>query len=81
MNTVTPKQIQALMADSTFETAKMGQKTCVVVCTLPSGFEVVGTGSCVDPANYDHETGVQIAKKKIEDKLWELLGYVLQNQL
>lgn len=60
---------------------KMGEKTTVCCATLQNGFEVIGTSSCVDPANYDYEIGKEIAKKEVLDKIWELEGYLLQSAI
>jgi hypothetical protein len=59
----------------------MGEKTCVVTCTTPSGFVIVESSSCVDPANYDERIGYEICKDRIINKLWELEGYCLQKEL
>jgi len=80
-NTVTPEQIDYLFSQCKFESAKLGKKTCVVVAILPNGFEICGTGSCVDPNKYDQKIGEEIAKEQIKNKLWELEGYILQRRL
>lgn len=76
---VTPEQIAAILAASKVEDVKMGEKTTVVSVTLPNSFVIVQSSSCVDPKNYDHELGKQICMKRIEDKVWELEGYLLQS--
>ncbi len=63
---------------ATFESTKIGDKTTVVRATLKNGFEIVETSACVDKANYDQELGTKICMKRIEDKVWELLGFLLQ---
>jgi hypothetical protein len=60
------------------ESTKIGEKTTVVRATLKNGFEIIETSSCVDKANYDQELGTKICMKRIEDKVWELLGFLLQ---
>lgn len=77
-NKVTPEQIQRILLNSTMETTKLGRKTTCVTAILPSGFEIVATSSCVDPANYDEALGRNLCIRKIEDKLRELEGYRLQ---
>lgn len=57
---------------------KLGEKTCVVLDSTITGFDMVGTSACVDPANYSEEIGSEIARKDITDKLWGHLGFVLQ---
>ena len=78
MDKVTANQIASLITKSTLTTTKLGAKTTCVTCQLPSGFEIVATSACVDPANYDEALGRNLCIRKIEDKLWELEGYRLQ---
>lgn len=53
-------------------------KTTVVVCTLVNGFAITASSACVDPANYDEQIGAEICMKIIKDKIWFLLGFLLQ---
>lgn len=75
MGGVSRETIDGLLAASTFMVTKVGSKTCLVVCTLPSGFEITATSACDDPKDYDEDVGLGICKKKIADKVWELEGY------
>lgn len=81
-NKVTPEKIKAILDNSEYDVqhAVFG-KVCIVTAKLPNGFTIVGTGSCVDPANYDEEIGYAIALKEIENKLWLVEGYLLQSKL
>jgi len=63
---------------SSIETSTMGEKTTVVRCVLRNGFEIWETSTCVDPRNYDQKIGEQICMERIENKIWELLGFLLQ---
>ena len=74
---VTKEHVQDLMERSTFEVMKMMDKTTVVACKLPSGFVIVESSSCINPANYVEELGESICKKRIENRLYELEGYRL----
>lgn len=56
----------------------MGQKTTVVRAILRNGFEIVESSSCVSSENYSEELGAQLCMEKIKDKVWELLGFLLQ---
>lgn len=56
----------------------LGEKTTLVRCTLVNGFEVVEASACVDKANYNEEIGAEICLSKIKDKIWMLLGFLLQ---
>lgn len=60
------------------ETKTMGDRTTVVRCVLRNGFEIVESSSCVDPKNYSEKMGHEICMGKIRDKIWELLGFLLQ---
>lgn len=60
------------------ETRTMGDRTTVVRCVLRNGFEIVESSSCVDPKNYSEQMGHDICMNKIKDKIWELLGFLLQ---
>lgn len=80
-NTVTQSVIDELMESCDIEVATAFDKCTIVACKLPNGFVIVESSSCVDPANYDEDMGVDICMKNIEKKLWELEGYLLQNKL
>lgn len=70
--------IGAIVAASTVEIIKIGPKTTVVQLTLPNGFAITESSSCVDPANYNEDLGLEYAMKRIEPKIWELYGFHLQ---
>lgn len=59
-------------------TTTLGEKTTVVRVVLANGFEIVEASSCVDKANYSQEIGEQICLERIKNKIWELLGFLLQ---
>ena len=44
----------------------------------PTGFTDFATSACVDPKNYSEEIGGDICIKKINDRLWGFLGFMLQ---
>jgi hypothetical protein len=80
-NTVTNEQIKEIMDNSNFLIKTFLNKTTIVICQLPNGFTIVESSSCVDPTNYDEQVGAEICKKRIENKVWELEGYKLQDSL
>ena len=45
---------------------------------LKNGFEIIESSSCVDKDNYNEEIGAECCMKKIKDKIWMLLGFLLQ---
>ena len=60
------------------ETVTMGGKTTVVRAMLKNGFEIVESSSCVSAENYDEKLGEEICMERIRNKVWELLGFLLQ---
>ena len=63
------------------EVEKFRDKTTIVKAILKNGFVLIEHSSCVDPINFDMELGKQICIERIENKIWELLGFKLQCDL
>lgn len=80
-NTVTKRQIDELLEKSEIKFETVYSKVTVVSCKLPNGFVLTESSGAVDPANYDEKIGTGICMARIENKLWELEGYVLAKQL
>lgn len=80
-NTVTAEQIETIFNNSTMIIEKHFDKCTVVILRLPNGFVLVESSSCVDPENYDEQIGVDICVERLKDRVWELEGYKLQNEL
>ena len=81
-NTVTIDDIKANMQDVIVRTLiDFDKPTTYVTVRMLNGFTIRESATCVDPDNYDEEIGKQICMKKIEDKIWFLLGYQLQESL
>jgi hypothetical protein len=81
MNKVTQEHINQLLDYAETEEYTFHGKQHVVSYKFPNGFAIIGVGSCVDPANFDIELGRKYAREQVENKLWELEGYLLQNIL
>lgn len=76
---LTPEDIDAKIKDKTFTNLPSGK--CVVCeITLQNGFTVRGESACVSPKNFDQEIGNKIAFKNAREKVWQLEGYLLQEQ-
>lgn len=60
------------------ETVTMGGKTTVVRAVLKNSFVIVESSSCVSAENYDEKLGEEICMERIRNKVWELLGFLLQ---
>lgn len=81
MNKISQEHIDEMITQSFINYSKIGEKTAIACATLPNGFEIITYSSCIDPENYDQEVGNEICHRKIEEKLWELEGYLLQERL
>jgi hypothetical protein len=75
---ITEDAIKQIVEVSKIQTHFFPPKTTVVAVTLPSGFVIVESSSCVDPDNYDGNIGFDICMNRIRNKVWELEGYRLQ---
>lgn len=73
---VSPGMVEDFLRETWTET--LGEKTTVVRAVLRNGFEIVESSSCVSPENYDEAMGRDICLEKIRDRVWELLGFLLQ---
>ena len=60
------------------EVTTMGDRTTVVRAVLRNGFVLVESSSCVSAENYDEQLGADICLRHIKDKVWMLLGFLLQ---
>lgn len=56
----------------------LGEKTTLVRVVLVNGFELIESSACVDKENYDEAIGAECCLAKIKDKVWTLLGFLLQ---
>jgi len=61
-----------------YDVKKWGDKTTVVHAILVNGFIITESSSCVDPSNFNMDIGESICKEKINNRLWEMLGFMLQ---
>lgn len=80
LRTDNPSISQAMVDNFIAETEviTMGEKTTVVRAVLINGFEIIEASSCVSVENYDKRLGTEICLGRIKNKIWELLGFLLQ---
>lgn len=81
INSVTAEHVQHIMDNAEYEVFTVFDKCTVVSCRLPNGFVIVESSASVDAENYNEELGAEICFSKIVDKVWELEGYKLQNEI
>lgn len=77
---ITPDHIDSLIVNETYTVLPSGK---VMVCelTLKNGFTVRGEGSAVSKANFNEEIGREVSRKNAREQIWQLEGYLLQEQL
>lgn len=80
-NTLTKEYVDKIVHSSKFTYSTQFGKETVVTMQLPNGFVLTESSACVDPANYDEKLGYEICIRKLTDRVWELEGYLLQNEL
>lgn len=80
-NTVTLEHITKIFTDSIKKTSTIFGKCYLMAVQLPSGFIIVESSACVDVENYNEQMGKQICTERVMNKIWELEGYKLQNEL
>lgn len=76
MNKVTVASIDARIDKVLYTNAP---DSTLTICTIRmvNGFTVIGYSACVDPENFNKDTGEELAYDNAFEKLWELEGYLL----
>ena len=81
-NTVTKEDVKENMQDVVVRTLMdFGKPTTYVTVRMKNGFTLRESTTCVDPRNYSEEIGAEICLKRLENQVWLLLGYALQEKL
>lgn len=81
-NTVTQAEVNENMRDVIVRTVVEFEKpTTYVTIRMKNGFTLRESTTCVDPANYNEEIGKALCLKRLEEKVWYLLGYALQERM
>lgn len=75
-NTIEERNINDFI--KSYDVSQWGDKTTMVHATLANGFVMSEASSCVDPANFNMNIGASICKERIHNKLWNMLGFMLQ---
>ena len=76
------KHITQLMEDVVYEFYVIPNTTTTVAFAIYHGFTIAqGQASCVDPANFNTQLGMEVAidraQKNAESELWKLEGWIL----
>ena len=77
---LTQNDIDAKIKDVKFTVLEDGRTT---ICNLylENGFTVRGESSCVSKDNFNKNIGEQIALENAKNKVWELEGYLLAEDI
>ena len=77
---ISPDWVDSRIVDETYTILPSGK---VMVCelTLANGFTVRGEAATVSKENFDEEIGMTISRKNAREKIWELEGYLLQEDI
>ena len=67
--------IDEIIAKSAVHAFKEYDSCTVVTMRLPNGYVLVESSGCIDPAEYDHNLGVEICMKALKRRIWQLEGY------
>ena len=72
--------IDAKIKDAKFTVLEDGRTT---ICNLylENGFTVRGESACVSKENFNKDTGEKIALENAKNKVWELEGYLLAEDI
>lgn len=69
-------------ADQLLTSLPSSVKTLTVcVLVLENGYSVVGMSNCIDPSNFNKETGRRIARENAVNEIWPLLGYQKKQEI
>lgn len=77
---VTQERINRLIENAEVKEFVIFDKCLICAYKLQNGFIIVESSACVDPSNFDIEIGRKICREHLENKLWELEGYVCQEK-
>ena len=81
-NKVSLEDVESMIASrdvSTIFPEGTKSKTTLVQCVLKNGFVITESSACVDPNNYSEKIGAEACMEKIKDKIWFLMGFLLQS--
>ena len=73
---VTEEMVNAMIGNRVEK--QYDEKTSLVQVDTLTGFRIIETSSCVDPANFNQAIGVEICMERIKNVLWKGLGFALQ---
>ena len=76
-NKLTPTDIDRFFKNGECNTYTINGNTTVMQYKAPTKFFWIESSSCVVPKNYDESIGEYECTKRIKDKIWNHLGFIL----
>ena len=75
--------VAPILADEDYFAKEDKSTPCLTICilTLENGFTVTGESACASPENFDKLIGQKLAYENALNKIWQLEGYLLKEQL
>ena len=73
-----PDDIDRFVAYSGYQNIGVSGKSTLIRAAMISGFQEYEVSSCIDPKNYSAQIGYENGMKHVKDRLWKMLGFVLQ---
>lgn len=75
-----PEDIDAAIKDEKYH---VFENTTLTICCLilRNGFTVTGESAAASPENFDEAIGRKIARENARNKIWQLEGYLLRENL
>jgi hypothetical protein len=77
---LSPADIDRVIVGESYTILPSG-KAIICELMLKNGFSVRGESACVSRKNFNEEIGRKIARENARNKIWELEGYLLQQNL
>lgn len=77
---LTPDHIDSVISGETYTNLPDG-RTVICQLTLQNGYTIDGKSACVSKENFNQEIGNKIARQNAREKIWELEGYLLKENL
>ena len=78
---VSAEKIKQLLDEAETDEKIFFAKHLVVGYKLKNGWTLVGSGACVDSKEFNIEIGRKVAREDVENQLWKVEGYLLQQNM
>jgi len=77
---ITPARLEEVVVSEQYHVFPNTTFTACLL-TLENGYTVLGESACASPENFDAALGRKIARDNAKNKIWQLEGYLLRQQL